>query len=186
MFMDPEQNVDDFTNAADNNGEADWDRIYNKYSAAVDHPTCHFYKELMAKYPDAKVILTVRSAESWYKSVKKTIYAQHNDPRFVTPEFERFKRMTDRVALDGVLTDPKRFEKEDEVMKMFTDHNEEVKHYVPADRLYVMQLGEGWEGVCKFLGKDIPDVPYPKSNSTEAFGDNVEKIAKAFQKNAAQ
>ncbi|KAI8890205.1 hypothetical protein K501DRAFT_237163 [Backusella circina FSU 941] len=186
MFMDPEQNVDDFYNAANNNGEADWDRIYNKYSAAVDYPTCTFYKELMAKYPEAKVILTVRSAESWYKSVKKTIYAQHIDPRFNSETFKRFKRMSNAIALDGALTDPERFEKEDEIMKMFVDHNEEVKHYVPADRLYVMELGEGWDGICKFLNKDVPDVPYPRSNSTDDFVKNIELIGKKFMVESAQ
>jgi hypothetical protein len=181
MFMDPEQDVDDFYNAKQNNGEADWDRIYAKYDAAVDWPTCTFYKQLMDKYPDAKVVLTVRTADSWYKSVKNTIHAQHTNPNFKGETAERFKRMTNAVILDGVLTDAERFAKEEEVKQAFLDHNEEVKHYVPADRLYVMQIGEGWEGLCKFLGKDVPEVPYPRGNSTEQFIENIKTFSQKFQ-----
>jgi 3-dehydroquinate dehydratase len=180
MFTDPEQDVDDFYNAKQNNGEADWDRIYDKYDAAVDWPTCTFYKELMNKYPDAKVVLTVRTADSWYKSVKNTIHAQHANPKFKGEAFERFKRMTNAVVLDGVMTDVERFAKEEEVKQAFLDHNEEVKHYVPTDRLYVMQIGEGWEGLCKFLGKDVPVVPYPRGNSTDGFSNFVDIFSEKF------
>lgn len=47
----------------------DWEDLYKGFNAAVDWPTCSFYKELMKAYPDAKVILTTRSAESWYRSM---------------------------------------------------------------------------------------------------------------------
>lgn len=39
-----------------------------------------------------------------------------------------------------------------------------------ADRLLVMELGvDGWEKLCAFLGKEVPDEPYPKSNSRQEF-----------------
>ena len=44
------------------------------YRGAVDFPVALFYKEIMAAYPEAKVILTQRSPETWYRSVKETIY----------------------------------------------------------------------------------------------------------------
>ncbi|KAI8877192.1 hypothetical protein K501DRAFT_337602, partial [Backusella circina FSU 941] len=159
MFMDPEQNYDDFYNAYINK-DADWDKIYNKYDAAVDWPTCTFYKELMEKYPEAKVVLTVRSAESWYKSCAKTIHPRAIDPNFHTESAKKFKRMAKTIILDGALNDPVAFADEENIKSLFNNHNEEVKHYVPADRLYVMELGEGWNGLCKFLNKDVPEVPY--------------------------
>ena len=45
-----------------------------KLAAAVDYPMAYFYKDLLAAFPEAKVILSVRSPESWYHSVKNTIY----------------------------------------------------------------------------------------------------------------
>lgn len=53
---------------------ADWDRIFQGYSATQDFPACTFYQELMAKYPDAKVVLTVRDPDKWYNSALATIY----------------------------------------------------------------------------------------------------------------
>ena len=37
-----------------------------------------FYRGLMEKYPEAKVILTVRDPESWYDSVRQTIHFARN------------------------------------------------------------------------------------------------------------
>ena len=47
----------------------DWDRLFAGYRATVDVPSCLFYRELMEKYPEAKVILTVRDPERWYDSI---------------------------------------------------------------------------------------------------------------------
>jgi hypothetical protein len=52
----------------------DYDMIFkssskdqNPYTATVDWPSTTVYTKLMEQYPDAKVILTVRDPESWYK-----------------------------------------------------------------------------------------------------------------------
>ena len=50
------------------------DAIYAPYDAAVDHPSCMFYKELLAHSPNAKVILTVRDPMRWLESCKETIW----------------------------------------------------------------------------------------------------------------
>merc|ERR1712113_322832 len=45
------------------------------YRGCVDFPLCTYYQELMRKYPNAKIILSVRdSAEKWYESTMDTIY----------------------------------------------------------------------------------------------------------------
>ncbi|KAI8887638.1 hypothetical protein K501DRAFT_174993 [Backusella circina FSU 941] len=180
LFTDPEQNPDDFYNAVQHNSQTDWDRIYAKYDAAVDWPTCTFYKELMLKYPNAKVILTVRSANSWYESVKNTIHARHINPTYKGEKVQPYRRMMKAVLLDGVICDAEKFNKEEDVKQMFLDHIEEVKQHVPADKLYVMEIGEGWEGICKFLGKDTPDVPYPRVNSTVDFQKSMNSLQKNF------
>lgn len=165
--MDPTLDTDDFLNAFHHREEADWDKIYENYSAAVDWPSCTFYQDLMVKYPEAKVILTVRSADSWYKSVKNTIHI--SGPPSTGQKHDKFKKMVHDVCADGVIVDPVKFANEEAVKLSFLQHNEEVKQFVPKERLLVLELGEGWERLCEFLGKDIPTVPYPNSNSTEEF-----------------
>lgn len=178
-------NPDDFYNAYHNREQADWDHIYRGYSAAVDWPTAAFWLDLHHKYPESKIILTVRDADSWYKSTKNTIaaYQQHRDNQ-VDPSNPRYKvaRMAQLTCMDGRLKDAEVFEKEEETKQIFLDHNEEVKRIVPADRLLIMELGEGWDRLCAFLGKDVPDEPYPNVNSTvehQRFKTERERIAAA-------
>ena len=45
-----------------------------------------------------------------------------------------------------------------------TSHNEEVVRNIPADRLLVFDLSEGWEPLCKFLDKPTPNEPFPHLN----------------------
>ena len=55
----------------------------------------------------------------------------------------------------------------------FIDHNEKIRKLVPREKLLEFRVQEGWEPLCKFLGKDVPDVPYPRLNE----GDNAAKYA---------
>jgi hypothetical protein len=54
--------------------------------------------------------------------------------------------------------------------------NEEVKRMVPKERLLVMDLKEGWEPLCNFLGVSIPNEPLPRVNDSAA----AERVAKAI------
>lgn len=51
----------------------DYAVLFDGYQSAVDFPAALYYREFMKQYPDAKVILTVRDAGSWYDSASKTI-----------------------------------------------------------------------------------------------------------------
>ncbi|MDE2487101.1 MAG: sulfotransferase family protein, partial [Alphaproteobacteria bacterium] len=57
-------------------GRPDWAKIFNGYSATVDWPSATFYRELAEAYPDAKVILTERDPEAWFRSTQATIFAR--------------------------------------------------------------------------------------------------------------
>ena len=41
-----------------------------------------------------------------------------------------------------------------------------IQKTVPADRLLIWNLKDGWEPLCKFLNKAIPDFPVPRDNKT--------------------
>jgi len=59
---------------AANGKNVDWDALFEGYQAAVDLPPYAFYSELMAYYPEAKIILTLREPEKWYESASQTIF----------------------------------------------------------------------------------------------------------------
>ena len=138
----------------------DWDRIFAGYRAAVDWPAAFYWRALAAHYPQAKVLLTLRSAESWYQSMCNTII-----PVVETSE-DRDSLGVSLVAeqvFDGRLRD------RDHAIAVFERNTAEVQAAIPAERLLVFHLGDGWAPLCRFLGKPLPDGPFPRSNSTAEF-----------------
>ena len=45
----------------------------------------------------------------------------------------------------------------------------EVEAAFDRRRLLIHRLGDGWQPLCRFLGKPVPDTPYPRTNSTVEF-----------------
>jgi hypothetical protein len=139
-------------------GEPDWDAIFGDYVAAVDYPACSFWRELMVRYPDAKVLLTVRDPDKWFESTRETILGE--DIRELTamipdkPFFDElvFKDYVGHFGDRAFITD------------YFRRHNAAVVEGVPKDRLLVYEVGEGWEPLCDFLGLPVPETPFPHVN----------------------
>src|SRR3954447_3197437 len=151
-------------------GTTNWEELYNGFQATVDFPCYPWYKEHMKQYPDAKVILTVRPFENWYTSFYSTIWQAQN------PSEEQGMEMAERVASDPRLQSVMKvmgfakqtineghfqgkFLDKEFMEKIFNDHNEEAKNYVPANKLLVFDVCEGWEPLCEFLGVEVPAEP---------------------------
>ena len=154
-------------------GEAvDWDALYTGYRATVDWPSASFWRELRAVYPEAKVILTLRDSQQWYTSVMNTIWkfsspaAGESRTQLDEAGMER-SMMGDEIIWQGVFGG--RMEDRDHVIECYERHNQEVIDTVPADKLLVYRPGDGWEPLCGFLQKTVPNTDYPKVNSTEDF-----------------
>jgi hypothetical protein len=139
----------------------DWDALLEGFGCAVDWPSAEFYAQLAERYPDAKVILTTRDAESWFKSTQATIFADSDAP--MPPGFKEMITAIIGAKFDGRLHD------RDHCIAVYEAHNAKVRASIPPERLLEYQAGQGWEPLCAFLGVPVPDAPYPKSNSTEEF-----------------
>ncbi len=50
--------------------------------------------------------------------------------------------------------------------------------FTPKDRLLEYQLADGWGPLCDFLGKPVPDVPFPRVNNSEALQELLTIIIK--------
>lgn len=42
-------------------------------------------------------------------------------------------------------------------------HERDVKEAFPAERLLVYEVSQGWEPLCRFLGVNVPEVPFPSA-----------------------
>lgn len=138
----------------------DWEAAFAGYSAAVDWPSAFFWRELADVYPDAKILLTVRSPESWHASMDKTIFRTLRNS--TDPDSLGVKLVAEGV-FDG------RFDARAHAIATYERNTAEVQAAFPPERLLTYHLGDGWEPLCRFLGKPPPNAPYPRSNSTKEF-----------------
>ena len=165
----------------------EWEEVFRGYRATVDWPGAAFYEELMERYPDAKVILTVRDPKRWHESTLNTIYRVRkmtSSPVFAAvglfvPGLRNRRRATGIVDdLAWKDTFGGRFEDRRHAIEVFDRLNEEVKERVPAGRLLVYDVKEGWEPLCEFLGVEAPkDEPFPCLNDTDAFRKVVRRLS---------
>lgn len=156
--------------------KVDWKTLLSPYRSACDFPSAFYYRELMETFPDAKVILSVRDASSWYDSVRETILpAMMRFPNpIVLPWLPFFGAAT--RSMKGTmfhLQIAKHFSDRARVEKVFEDWNAEVKRVVPRERLLVHQAKDGWGPLCAFLGVPVPETPYPRVNDTASFKKRV-------------
>jgi hypothetical protein len=156
--------------AAAAKGHPDWESIYDGYESAVDWPTACFYRELSAAYPSAKFVLTHRSPESWAQSFSETIYKLIAGRDHAPQEMQAWMAMGVRVVTKTGF--PNGLDM-DGLMRAFTAHNDAVKSAIPADRLLVYQVKEGWGPLCAFLGAPVPADPFPRTNDRAEFWDLV-------------
>ncbi|KUJ11726.1 uncharacterized protein LY89DRAFT_722819, partial [Mollisia scopiformis] len=61
-------------------GKEDFERILKGWDVVTDIPAACFGPELIAAYPDAKIILTTRETEGWVRSMRGTIWGSQADP----------------------------------------------------------------------------------------------------------
>ena len=162
----------------------DWEALFRGYQATVDWPGCSFYQEFLRRYPEAKVVLTVRDPEKWYDSARQTIYAvRHAFPswtRLLNPRMRRFIRMLNRLVWVGTFQG--RFEDRSFAIAVFNQHNEQVRRVVPPDRLLVFEVKEGWGPLCAFLGVPVPDgKPFPHVNDAAEFRSRIQRAARIMR-----
>lgn len=150
------------------NEPLDWDQVFDGYRATVDWPGCSYWKELSTTYPAARVILSVRDPVRWYESTQNTIFSADMMKRAAeAPPDENRAGMMKKILGD---TFGGRFADRDHAIAVFNNHVAAVKSAIPSDRLLVFEVADGWEPLCSFLDVDVPDEPFPRTNSTEEFG----------------
>ena len=149
---------------------AEWSRNFDGYNSAVDWPTACFYRELASEYPDAKFILTVRDPDRWVDSFSETIYkliAERGEaPKELRAWLEMVVGVTTKTGFPLGLD-------RDELRDAFNSHTRAVTDAIPADRLLVFEVKDGWEPLCDFLGVPKPDGDFPRTNQREEFWDLV-------------
>ncbi len=158
IMQNPDKTAD-WIDAAE--GKADWDKIFDGYSATVDNPGCNYWKQLTDYYPDAKVILTVRDADKWFDSTNETIHSAEFSNFIKKSPFGEMVQKTVWDFMDNRMQD------RDHMVNFFEHRNAEIIDTIDADRLLVYRIEQGWQPLCEFLDIPVPETEFPRVNSRE-------------------
>ena len=120
----------------------------------ADYPAAIFPAELMAAYPDAKVILTVRNEDKWYDSMMKTMWHHWSAPNPAPSPMRLLSDKYQTLVWGGDFPTCGR--------QQFREHNAFVRSIASKERFLEWNPQEGWEPLCSFLGKEVPSVPFPR------------------------
>ena len=141
--------------------------VIDRYGAFQDTPwhKCD-YKILDKRYPGSKFILLERDDKSWIRSL------EYWSSPILNEDWETWLDEYDRNTIDERWKIDR-----DNLIKEKLDskklHYSERKKYFKdrPDDLLVMNIcnGEGWEKLCPFLNKPIPNVSFPKENIAENY-----------------
>lgn len=146
----------------------DWDEVFRGYRSQVDWPGARYWRQLAQHFPKAQVILSVRDPDAWFDSVQATIApflaARGTHP---SPHVNAIAEMGHQAVEVQIFED--RLSDREHATQIFKKHIAEVQSEIPADRLLTFDLRDGWRPLCDFLGVEVPDVPFPKTNSSKAF-----------------
>lgn len=157
----------------------DWDDLFSAYKSTVEWPGVTFFDQIFQHYPHARVILTMRDAESWYESVRDTLFeamalsAQHSDPS-IRKGGGLSHHLMER-AFAG------RYGEKEHVIEVYRKHIEYVVEVVPGERLLQFDVRDGWRPLCAYLEKAVPAEPFPKVNERSNFVDSAPEWAKEIR-----
>ncbi|KAJ5083161.1 hypothetical protein N7456_012588 [Penicillium angulare] len=167
---------------------AEFDVLLGDHQGVIDTLPSLFAPELLAAYPDAKVILNLRTdVDAWYRSIDKT-FIQTFDQSWLLWTMKWFSggafwltgiyigcgipgifRSLNGSATDGVQRNAK---------WIYRDHCNMVRGMVPKEKLLEWTVQDGWEPLCEFLDKPVPDEPFPNTNNPNDFTGRKENLVK--------
>jgi hypothetical protein len=170
--------------------DADWDRVFEGYRSTQDWPASYFWRELAEAYPEAKVVLTVREPRRWFESFRSLMLngparlaSEAGGEAAVHPVLNVTQRMRPMLEGMGQQTFGEEWRGGEDslteavAVAAYERHVAAVREGLPADRLLVFDVREGWGPLCDFLGVDPPAEPFPHLNDAESLKRMFERMA---------
>jgi len=126
-----------------------------------DLPFPMMYQSLTMKYPKAYFILTTRKdPTTWFQSLERNAQAKKDVLHI------RYLR---KLVYGHEMPDQDNWK---DFIDKYMQHNHQVKQWFAVNpHLKFIELcwenGDGWDKLCSFLGKEIPQVPFPHKNASK-------------------
>lgn len=164
---------------------AEFETVFAPYGGMSEIPCCALVQDLVTAYPESKFLYVERDEDRWFKSFYDNVlgpslpligqFVIWLDPKYYAKLVRAYTtlwygwgmwdRRIHRRMIWGTATKEERKEMEMMCRHKFREQREEVMSTVPKEKLLVLDLKDGWEPLCKFLDKEVPNVPFPHLNS---------------------
>ncbi|PNP58458.1 hypothetical protein FNYG_15121 [Fusarium nygamai] len=161
----------------------DWQSLWGTYDVATDIAST-FTLELIKAYPDAKVVIVQRKFEDWWPSFRSEILVAVFEAtwlqKFLAWYVLRFRALhamrknlagffsVNEYSVGAITPEIARY--------TYEEFYRRIREAVPKERRLEYSLGDGWEPLCEFLGKDVPDVEFPRVNDRKAHSEDLERL----------
>ena len=148
--------------------QVNWAEVFEGYNSQVDWPGAHVWQETSIAFPEARVIHTERPEDAWWNSFNGTIgkfFANYSDldlPPHITDIFDTMNGWLIKEAFDD-------FTDRDSAIAAYRLNNQKVRDTIPADRLLVFNVADGWDPLCRFLELPVPDTAFPHRHPKKEF-----------------
>jgi hypothetical protein len=148
--------------------QVDWAEVFKGYNSQVDWPGAAVWRETSVAFPDAKVVHTERPEDEWWNSFSVTIskFFDRAPGLPLPPKIaDIFRTMSGWFMKDTFADHTDRAT----AIAAYRRNNEMVRDTVPAERLLVFKVAEGWGPLCGFLERPEPATPFPRSHPRDDF-----------------
>jgi len=153
---------------------SDFDEVLGTFAGTVETPPSAFWEELMDAYPEAQVVLLGRDEEEWEQSfieaIIPMIYGWDRDVLTAAMYLGLIPKSPNwfyKQLFQGLFRSRSAEEMAANARSVYREHYAAVTAKAEKDgRTFLrMDLSEGWEPLCKFLDKDVPDMSFPHENA---------------------
>ncbi|KAF9893625.1 hypothetical protein FE257_010937 [Aspergillus nanangensis] len=142
----------------------DLDSILGDCAAVTGSAVARIAPEMVQACPNAKVILNMRDSGKWLQSARNTFGVINVGFKYrVLPYFhaqlywrKRYYEEMLHTYFYGSLVKNGKW--------VYEEHCAKIRGLVPQGQLLEWRAEDGWEPLCRFLGKDIPDQDFPWGN----------------------
>ncbi|KAL9594689.1 MAG: hypothetical protein Q9219_006889 [cf. Caloplaca sp. 3 TL-2023] len=171
----------------------DWDQLLGHCQSVADIPAAAFIPELHEAYPDAKVVIVQRDIEKWYASCQRTVMRVSASKQLRALYFLDRWLCRHLAPMFGVLFSSLFGDKTKDPVKTrenwYAGYNkmyEEARRAVPPEQRLEFSPEQGWEPLCKFLGVEVPDKPFPHVHDTASYDAGIRVLFRRMWLRAAK
>ncbi|KAI1264779.1 hypothetical protein F5Y18DRAFT_78795 [Xylariaceae sp. FL1019] len=162
----------------------EWDTAWKSFDAVTDLAT-PYTVDLANAYPEAKVVIVQRDFDTWWPSFKQECLDPVFDPwtvalSTIASYIVGIKSIQAMQKTHYGFFDANNLQEiEAHARASYDRHFQEMRTLIPQERRLEYKMSSGWEPLCEFLGRPVPDVPFPRSNSRKEHNKQMESNFKS-------